>query len=240
MTDVIDATTMTETAGGPTALVPLEVLAGELFERARSEGVSLVGPGGLLGGLTKSVLEAGLEAELDKSLGYGPYDPAGRNSGNSRNGTRTKTVLTDVGPVEIDVPRGRAGTFEPVIVAKRRRRLYGVDALVCSLSAKGLTHGEISAHLGEIYGASVSKETITRITDRILESMSDWQNRPLDPVYPVIFIDAIVVKIREGQVANRPIYVAIGVTVDGGRDITVGLEWWRGGFWDGHMFALDA
>ena len=106
-----------------------------------------------------------------------------------------------------------------MIVPKRRRRLYGVDALVCSSPAKGLTHGEISAHLGEIYGASVSKETITRITDRILESMSDWQNRPLDPVYPVIFIDAIVVKIREGQVANRPIYVAVGVTVDGTRDI---------------------
>ncbi len=187
--------------------------------------MSLVGPGGLLVRLTKSVLEAGLEAELDEHLGYGPYDPAGHNSGNSRNGTRSKTVLTDVGPVEIDVPRDRAGTFEPVIVPKRRRRLYGVDALVCSLSAKGLTHGEISAHLGEIYGASVSKETISRITDRILESMSDWQNRPLDPVYPVIFIDAIVVKIREGQVANRPIYVAVGVTVDGTRDI---LGLWAG------------
>ena len=134
-------------------------------------------------------------------------------------------MITDIGPVEIDVPRDRAGTFEPVIVAKRRRRLGGVDQMVLSLSAKGLTHGEISAHLAEIYGAKVSKETVTRITDAVIERMVEWQNRPLDAVYPVIFIDAIVVKIREGQVANRPIYVAVGVTVDGERDI---LGLWAG------------
>ena len=128
-------------------------------------------------------------------------------------------MLTDIGPIELEVPRDRAGTFEPVIVPKRRRRLNGVDALVCSLSAKGLTHGEICAHLREIYGAEISKESISRITDRVLEGMSEWQNRPLDAVYPVIFVDAIYVKVREGQVANRPIYVAIGVTVEGVRDI---------------------
>jgi len=210
-------------------------LAVELFDRARSEGVNLVGPGGLLAGLTKNVLEAGLEAELTEHLGYDPYDPAGHHSGNSRNGTRTKTVLTEIGPVQIEVPRDRAGSFEPVIVPKRRRRLNGVDALVCSLSARGMTHGEISAHLAEIYGAQVSKETVTRITDRILESMTDWQNRPLDPVYPVIFIDAIVVKIREGQVANRPIYVAIGVTVEGTRDI---LGLWAGDGGEGAKYWL--
>jgi transposase-like protein len=134
-------------------------------------------------------------------------------------------VLTDIGPVELEVPRDRAGTFEPVIVAKRRRRLAGVDQMVLSLSAKGLTHGEISAHLEEIYQAKVSKETVTRITDGVIETMSEWQNRPLDVVYPVLFIDAINVKIREGQVANRPIYVAIAVTVDGERDI---LGLWAG------------
>jgi transposase-like protein len=128
-------------------------------------------------------------------------------------------VLTDIGPIQLEVPRDRAGTFEPVIVPKRRRRLNGVDALVCSMSAKGLTHGEICAHLAEIYGAEISKESISRITDRVLEGMSEWQNRPLDAVYPVIFVDAIYVKIREGQLANRPVYVAIGVTVDGVRDI---------------------
>ncbi len=200
-------------------------LAGELMARADADGVSLVGPGGLLAGLTKTVLESALEAEMTEHLGYEAHDPAGHHSGNSRNGTRTKTVLTDIGPVELDVPRDRAGSFEPVIVPKRVRRLGGVDAMVCSLSAKGLTHGEISAHLGEIYGAKVSKETVTRITDAVMEGMTAWQNRPLDRVYPVIFIDAIVVKIREGQVANRPIYVAIGVTVDGERDI---LGLWAG------------
>jgi putative transposase len=169
----------------------LEQLAVQLMDRARDEGVSLVGPGGLLSGLTKTVLESALEGELTEHLGYDPYDPAGHHSGNSRNGTRKKTVLTEIGPIELEVPRDRAGSFEPVIVPKRRRRLNGVDALVCSLSAKGLTHGEICAHLAEIYGAEVSKETITRITDRVLEGMSEWQNRPLDAVYPVMFIDAI-------------------------------------------------
>jgi len=225
MTDMLEATTSTGTAGGPGSGRPLAELAGELMARADADGVSLVGPGGLLAGLTKTVLEAALEAEMTEHLGYEAHDPAGHHSGNSRNGVRSKTVLTDIGPVELDVPRDRAGSFEPVIVPKRVRRLGGVDAMVCSLSAKGLTHGEISAHLGEIYGAKVSKETVTRITDRVMEGMTAWQNRPLDRIYPVIFVDAIVVKIREGQVANRPIYVAIGVTVDGERDI---LGLWAG------------
>ena len=205
--------------------IPTEELAVELMERARSEGPGLVGPGGLLAELTKRVLEAGLEAEMTEHVGYEPYDPAGHHSGNSRNGTRSKTVITDIGPVEVDVPRDRAGTFEPVIVAKRQRRLGGVDQMVLSLSAKGLTHGEISAHLEEIYGAKVSKETVTRITDRVIETMTEWQNRPLERVYPVVFVDAINVKFREGQVANRPVYVAMGVTVDGERDI---LGLWAG------------
>ncbi len=234
VTDVIDATAVEAAAGGPDER-SVQELAVELFERARSEGVTLVGPGGLLSGLTKTVLETSLEAELSEHLGYEPHDPAGHHSGNSRNGTRKKTVLTEIGPVEIEVPRDRAGSFEPVIVPKRKRRLNGVDALVCSLSAKGLTHGEISAHFAEVYGASVSKETVTRITDRVIESMSDWQNRPLDVVYPVMFIDAIHVKIREGQVANRPIYVAVGVTVDGTRDI---LGLWAGDGGEGAKYWL--
>jgi putative transposase len=224
MTDTIEATSSARAAGGPGS-GSLAELAGQLMARAEAEGVSLVGPGGVLAGLTKTVLETALEAEMSEHLGYEPHDPAGHRSGNSRNGTRTKTVLTDIGPIELAVPRDRTGDFEPIIVPKRRRRLSGVDAMVCSLSAKGLTHGEISAHLAEIYGARVSKETITRITDRVMEGMAAWQSRPLDRVYPVIFVDAIVVKIREGQVANRPIYVAIGVTVDGERDI---LGLWAG------------
>ena len=210
-------------------------LAQQLVDRAKAEGVKLTGPGGLLGDLTKRVLEAGLEGEMDGHLGYAKHTVEGRDGGNSRNGTRTKTVITDVGPIDIDVPRDRDGTFEPAIVRKHQRRLGGVDDMVLSLSAKGLTTGEISAHLAEVYGASVSKDTISAITDRVLGEITDWQSRPLDAVYPVMFIDAIFVKIRDGQVANRPIYVAIGVTVDGERDI---LGLWAGQGGEGAKYWL--
>jgi transposase-like protein len=145
-------------------------------------------------------------------------------------------VLTEnTGQVEIDVPRDRAGTFEPQIVRKRQRRLNGVDEVVLSLYAKGLTTGEISAHFAEIYGASVSKETISRITDKVLEEMNEWSVRPLDATYAAIFIDAIVVKVRDGQVANRPFYAAIGVTLAGERDIR-GL--WAGSGGGGAKFWM--
>ena len=158
-----------------------EQLVRQLTERARVEGLQLTGEGGLLQKLTKLVVESALDGEMDDHLGYDKHDPVGRNGGNSRNGRRGKTLLTEAGPVEICVPRDRDGSFEPRLVAKRQRRLSGVDDLVISLSAKGLTHGEISAHLAEVYGAEVSKQTISTITDRILEGMGEWQNRPLDP-----------------------------------------------------------
>ena len=207
-----------------------EELVRQLTERARAEGLQLAGEGGLLQKLTRLVMESALDGELDDHLGYGKHDPADRDGGNSRNGRRSKTLLTEAGPVEISVPRDREGSFEPRIVAKRQRRLTGVDDLVISLSAKGLTHGEIAAHLAEVYGAEVSKQTISTITDRVLEGMGEWQNRPLDPVYPVIFIDCVNVKIRDGQVANRPIYVALAVTVEGTREI---LGLWAGEHGDG-------
>ena len=210
-------------------------LAQQLVDRAKAEGVKLTGPGGLLGDLTKRVLEAGLEGEMDGHVGYAKHTVEGRNGANSRNGTRTKTVITDVGPVDIEVPRDRDGTFEPAIVRKHQRRLGGVDDMVLSLSAKGLTTGEISAHLAEVYGASVSKDTISVITDRVLGEIADWQSRPLDAIYPVLFIDAIFVKLRDGQVTNRPIYVAIGVTVDGERDI---LGLWAGQGGEGAKYWL--
>jgi putative transposase len=194
-------------------------MAARLVEQAQAEGVNLVGPGGLLAELTKRVLELGLEVEMSEHLGYDKHAVAGRDGGNSRNGTRTKTVITEIGPVSIDVPRDRDGSFEPATVRKRQRRLEGVDAMVLSLFAKGLTTGEISAHLVEVYGTEVSKETISKITDAIVEEMDEWLIRPLDPVYPVVFIDAIHVKVRDGQVANRAFYCAIGVTVEGKREI---------------------
>jgi len=157
-----------------------EELAQQLVDRARAEGVKLTGPGGLLGDLTRRVLEAGLEGEMDGHLGYQKHAVEGRDGGNSRNGTRTKTVITDVGPVDVEVPRDRDGTFEPVIVRKHQRRLGGVDDMVLSLSAKGLTTGEISAHLAEVYGTSVSKDTISTITDRVIAELFEWQSRLLD------------------------------------------------------------
>lgn len=204
----------------PAELSAEQEAAAELVRQAKERGLSLTGPDGLLKQLTKSVIEAALSEEMTEHLGYEKHDPAGTGSPNVRNGTRAKTVLTEsTGSVEIDVPRDRASTFEPQIVKKRQRRLNGVDEVVLSLYAKGLTTGEISAHFAEIYGASVSKETISRITDRVIEEMTEWQARPLDAVYAAIFIDAIVVKVRDGQVANRPIYAAIGVTLEGERDI---------------------
>ncbi|MGI5489674.1 IS256 family transposase [Microtetraspora malaysiensis] len=210
-------------------------LVAKLVDQARAEGLELVGENGLLGRLTKLVLESALEGEITDHLGYDKHDPAGHGSGNTRNGTRAKTVITDVGPVEITVPRDRDASFEPKIVRKRQRRLSGVDEMVISLAAKGLTTGEISAHLAEVYGAEVSKQTISTITDKVIEGMAEWQNRPLDPVYPVVFIDAIHVKIRDGQVANRPVYVALAVTVDGERDI---LGLWAGDGGEGAKFWL--
>ena len=175
----------------------------ELVRMAREQGLSLTGPDGLLKQLTKTVLETSLNEEMTEHLGYEKHDvegSAGAGSGNIRNGTRSKTVLTEAsGQVEIDVPRDRAGTFEPQIVKKRQRRLNGVDEVVLSLYAKGLTTGEISAHFAEIYGASVSKETISRITDNVLEEMQEWVSRPLESTYAAIFIDAIVVKVRDGR-----------------------------------------
>ena len=192
----------------------------ELVKAARARGDELTGPDGLLKAITKQVIEAALEEEMTEHVGYDKHAVEGRNGGNSRNGTREKTVLTDnAGPVTAEVPRDREGSFEPVIVKKRQRRLSDVDAVVLSLYARGLTTGEISAHFAEIYGASVSKDTVSRITDRVIEDMHAWASRPLQRVYAAVFIDAIMVKVRDGQVGNQPFYVAIGVDLAGHRDV---------------------
>jgi transposase-like protein len=226
---------VTETIEPMAAHIDQQQLAQELVDQARAEGVQLVGGGGLLTGLTKAVVETALEEEMSDHLGYDKHDPAGRTGGNSRNGTRAKTVLTEIGPVEIEVPRDRDGSFDPQIVRKRQRRWDGVDEIVLSLTARGLTTGEVSAHFAEVYGAKVSKDTISRITEKVVEEMTEWRNRPLDRVYPAIFIDAIVVKVRDGQVVNRPIYVVIGVSINGERDI---LGLWAGDGSEGAKFWL--
>jgi transposase-like protein len=204
--------------------------AAAMVAEAREQGLELTGPDGLLKVFTKHVLEAALNEELTEHLGHAKNDAdPGRENPNIRNGTRPKTVISDaVGEVEIDVPRDRDGSFDPVIVKKRQRRLRDVDQVVLSLYAKGLTTGEISAHFSEVYGAAVSKETISRITETVVAEMETWRNRPLDDVYAAIFIDAVVVKVRDGQVANRPVYAAIGVTLDGRKDV-LGLYMGTGG-----------
>jgi putative transposase len=199
--------------------------AEELVARARAEGVDLTGDNGLLTGLVRQVLQTGLEVELAEHLGYEPYDPVGRGSGNSRNGSYPKTVTTEIGDVELQMPRDRNATFEPVTVAKHARRLEGLSGNVISLYARGLTTGDIQGHLREIYGTEISRETISKITDAIVEDMVAWQNRPLDTLYPVLLIDAIMIKVRDAQVANRPVYVAIGVNLEGERDV---LGLWLG------------
>ena len=207
-----------------------EQLVRLLAERAEGQGIFLAGEGGLLAQLTKLVLEAGLEAEMTSHLGYDKHDPTGRDRGNSRNGVRAKTVITEVGPVQIEVPRDRDASFEPVTVPKRVRRLRGVDEMVIALVARGMSTGDVQAHLAEVYGTNVSRQQISTITDAVVDKMAEWASRPLDAVYPVVFIDAIDVKIRDGQVANRPIYVALAVTCDGERDV---LGLWAGEHGDG-------
>jgi putative transposase len=198
MTETLVGVSPLEEANGKT-VTPAEAeraAVRELVKAARARGEDLTGPDGLLKMITKTVIESALDEEMAEHVGYDKHAVEGRNRGNSRNGRRTKTVLTDnAGPVQVVVPRDRDGTFEPVIVKKRQRRLSEVDTVVLSLYAKGLTTGEISAHFAEVYGASVSKDTVSRITDRVVEEMQAWTTRPLLPVYAAVFIDAIYVKV---------------------------------------------
>ncbi|WP_254390847.1 IS256 family transposase [Streptomyces sp. AC550_RSS872] len=233
--NVSESETVEPTKAASTKAVD-DQLIDELVGRAQAEGLQLTGEGGLLQQLTKRLLESALEGEITDHLGYDKHDAAGRNGGNSRNGRRSKTVLTGVGPVEVTVPRDRDGSFEPRIVKKRQKRLTGVDEMVISLAAKGLTTGKGQAHLAEVYGAEVSRQTISTITDKVLEGMAEWQSRPLDAVYPVVFIDAIHVKIRDGAVANRPVYVALAVTAEGRREI---LGLWAGDGGEGAKHWLN-
>lgn len=194
---------------------------------AKEKGLDLTGPDGLLKQFTKSVLETALDEEMTEHLGRAKHKKSkdGR-AANTRNGTTAKTVVTDsVGPVRIEVPRDRDGSFEPVVVRKRQRRLPGVGEVVLSLYARGLTTGEISAHFQEIYGADVSRGTVSRITERVVAEKDEWCSRPLDRVYAAVFIDATVVKVRDGQVANRAFYVAVGVDLEGDRDAQMLDKW---------------
>lgn len=207
-----------------------------LLADAEASGTPIDGPDGLLAQITKSVLERALDVEIADHLGYEHGDPAGNGSGNSRNGHGRKTVLTTTGPVDLEVPRDRNGTFDPQIVPKRKRRLGQVEDMILSLYARGMSTRDITEHLGEVYGATVSAATISRVTDVVADEIAAWQSRPVDPVYPILYIDAIRLKIRDGGVvANKAAHVVIGVDVDGIKQVlgvwiqqTEGAKFWHG------------
>jgi len=178
----------------------------------------IAGPDGLLGQLTRRLLNRALEAELTEHLGYEAGEAPPGGAGNARNGKPGKTILTDHGPLQIRSPRDRKGTFEPQIVKKRQTRWVGFDEKVVSLYARGLTVREIQGHLVEIYGTEVSPDLISKITDTVLADAKAWQNRPLERIYPIVYLDALVVKIRDGHaVRNHACYAAIGVNPPNGQ-----------------------
>jgi putative transposase len=211
-------------------------LLDDVMERVDAGGLALTGEGGFLPEMIKAVLERGLAAELTGHLGYEKGDPAGRGSPNSRNGTSPKTLATEVGDVPLDVPRDRAGTFEPRLVPKGARRVGGLDEMIISLYAGGMTVRDIQHHLERTLGTELSHDTISKITDGVLEEVKAWQSRPLEEIYPIIYLDAIVVKVRDGhQVRNRAAHIAVGVDLDGIKHVlgiwvqaSEGAKFWAG------------
>jgi putative transposase len=205
-----------------------ELLAGASTEE------EIAGPGGLLADLTKRLLERAMEVELTDHLGYEPHrEPAG-GAENQRNGTSPKTLLTEHGEVALDAPRDRDGSFQPKIVRKRQRRFVGFDEKILALYSRGLSTRDIEAHLAEIYGVKVSRDLISKVTDAVMDDVREWAKRPLEDIYPIVFLDCMVLKIREGgSVQRRALYLALGVTLDGDRDVlgmwfqeTEGAKFW--------------
>jgi putative transposase len=201
----------------------------------------IIGENGLLKRLTKALLERAMNAELTNYLGYEKHDRAGNNSGNSRNGISSKTVKGEFGEIVVETPRDRNGTFEPRIVGKHQTRFDGFDNKILSMYARGMTTREIQGHLQEIYGVEVSATLISDVTDAVLDEVKTWQNRPLEPIYGVVYLDALYVKMRhEGRVENRAVYVAIGIDLEGRKEV---LGLWTSGnegakFWLGVLTEL--
>jgi putative transposase len=209
-----------------------------LIADAEAAGVGIDGPDGLINRMIKAVLERGLDVEMADHLGYDRGDPAGRGSGNSRNGSTSKTVITTAGQTRIDVPRDRNGSFDPQLVPKRKRRLGSTSDMILSLYARGMTTRDIKAHLAEVYGVEVSHETVAKVTDVVVEEVRAWQARPVDEVYPILFVDGIRIKVRDsGTVTNKVAHLVVGVDVDGFKHIlgiwvqsAEGAKFWLGVF----------
>jgi putative transposase len=208
-------------------------LIDELLAGRRGEA-EILGPGGLLGDLTRRLVERALESELTEHLGYEPGQAPAGGTGNSRNGAPSKMLLTDHGRVRIAAPRDRAGTFEPALVKKKQRRLVGLDEKIIALYAGGMSTREIETYIADLYGPGVGRDTVSRVTAAVLEDAKAWQTRPLESVYPILYLDALVIKIRDGQaIRNFSCYLAIGVNTDGERDVlgmwfqrTEGAKFW--------------
>lgn len=208
-----------------------------LMAQVDADGLELLGPDGVLTELTSRIMNRALEAELTDHLGYERHDPAGHGSGNMRNGTTSKTVLTDAGAVPIRVPRDRNGEFEPKLVPKHARRLEGFNEIVLSLLSRGMTTRDIQAHLADAYKVDISAELVSKITDAVLPELREWQARPLDEMYPIMYLDAIVVKVRtDGRVVNRPIYIAMAIDLEGAKHV---LGLWLGNGDEGAKYWLS-
>lgn len=222
-------------AGGDRPVVPAELIDA-LFARVDEGGLELVGPNGVLSEVTRLVIERAMQEELTHELGYEKGDRAGRGSGNSRNGTFPKTILTEIGAVDVNVPRDRNGEFTPRIVPKGESRLKGFNDQMIALYAGGMTTRDIRRHMGKIYGVEISAELVSRVTDGIVEELNEWQARPLDALYPIMYIDALVIKVRDqGTVRNKAAYLAIGVDLEGRKHI---LGVWIGDGDEGAKFWL--
>ena len=211
--------------------VPEELLAGLLADYKKPE--DLIGQNGLLKQLTKLLVEKALDAELAEHLGHGKNEPVANDAGNTRNGKSRKTLKGDFGELPIEIPRDRHGTFEPQLIPKHQTRWSGFDDKILSLYARGMTVREIQAHLEEMYGTEISPSLISSITDAVSEEVKAWQSRPLDPVYPIIYLDCIHVKVREGAVRVKAVYLAIGVSMTGEKEVlglwlaqTEGAKFW--------------
>jgi transposase-like protein len=213
-----------------------EEMLDRLMAQVDEEGLELLGPDGVLTELTSRIMNRALEVEMADHLGYEKGDPAGWGSGNNRNGAYPKTVLTDAGGIPIEVPRDREGTFKPALVPIRQRRIAGFNDLVIGLVARGMTVRDVQAHIADVYRVEISPELVSRITDAVLPELREWQSRPLDPVYPILYLDAVVIKVRtDGRVRNRPVYVALAVDLDGRKHV---LGLWLGSGDEGAKFWL--
>jgi putative transposase len=221
-----------QTLGMPSERISDELID-ELLVGASTEE-EIAGPGGLLAQLTKRLVERAMEVELSEHVGYEPHCEPPGGAENQRNGTSPKTLITEHGKVQLDAPRDRDGSFEPKIVRKRQRRFVGFDEKILALYSRGLSTRDIEAHLAEIYGVKVGRDLISRVTDAVMDDVRDWAKRPLEDIYPIVFLDCMVLKIREGgTVQRRALYLALGVTLDGERDVlgmwfqeTEGAKFW--------------